>query len=96
MLTGKQRSFLRGLANPLNSTIQIGKEGVSEAFINQLDNMFESSELIKIHVLKNSQLDARNTANLLAKRLHAEFVQAIGNKIVLYKKNKEDPVIELP
>ncbi len=96
MLTGKQRSYLKGLANNLNCTIQIGKEKISDAFLKQLDKMLEDNELIKIHVLKNSMLDTKETANDIAKKLNAEYVQAIGNKVILYRENKKEPVIVLP
>ncbi|MCK5684657.1 ribosome assembly RNA-binding protein YhbY [bacterium] len=96
MLTGKQRSYLKGLSNNLNCTIQIGKDGISKAFLKQLDKMLEDNELIKIHVLKNSMLDTKDTANILVEKLKAEYVQAIGNKVVLYRMNKEEPTITLP
>ncbi|TCO79022.1 ribosome assembly RNA-binding protein YhbY [Marinisporobacter balticus] len=96
LLTGKQRSYLRGLANNIKPITQIGKSGITESFIKQLDDALEARELIKIHVLENSLLDTKKTANEVAKKTRAEFIQAIGNKFVIYRKSKENPKIEIP
>ncbi|MEW9123748.1 MAG: ribosome assembly RNA-binding protein YhbY [Thermotaleaceae bacterium] len=96
MLTGKQRSYLKGLANTITPITQIGKGGISESFIEQLDSALEARELVKVHVLENSLLDTKDAANQAARLTHAEFVQAIGSKFVLYRKAKENPKIEIP
>jgi RNA-binding protein len=96
MLTGKERAYLRGLANDLSPIFQIGKNGVEENFIIQVKQALEARELIKIKVLENSGLESRETSDLICKAVKCEGVQAIGNKIVLYKKSKNKSKIELP
>ena len=96
MLTGKQRAYLRGLANDLSPLFQIGKKGVEENFIIQVKQALEARELIKIKVLENSGLESRETSDMICKAVKCEGVQAIGNKIVLYKKSKNKQKIELP
>ncbi|GAA0240783.1 YhbY family RNA-binding protein [Metaclostridioides mangenotii] len=96
MLKGKQRSYLKSLANNLKPTTQIGKDGVTESFLEQLDGMLRTRELVKVTILENAGLDAKETANEVCKALRAEFVQAIGFKFTVYKKNMEDPKIEFP
>ncbi len=96
MLTGKQRAYLRGLANNISPIFQIGKNGVEENFLIQVSQALEARELIKIKVLENSGLDTRETSDKICKALKCEGVQAIGNKITLYKKSKNKPKIELP
>ena len=96
MLTGKERAYLRGLANDLSPIFQIGKNGVEENFIIQVKQALEARELIKIKVLENSGLESRETSDMICKAVKCEGVQAIGNKIVLYKKSKNKPKIELP
>lgn len=96
MINGKQRSYLRGLANRLNPLLQIGKDGITDKFIDQLDKTLEDHELVKINVLNNNLLSPKEIANDLADKLNADFVQAIGKKLVLYRPNSEKPVIELP
>lgn len=88
MLTGKQRSYLKSLANNIEDLMQIGKDGVTDNVLKQIDDALEARELIKIKLLNNSSLDAKDTANEIAKILKAEYVQSIGNKIVLYRQSK--------
>ncbi len=96
MLNGKQRTYLKGLAHNINPITQIGKEGITEAFINQLNDALEAREIVKVSIQKNSFLDTKEAANEVAKLTGGEFVQAIGRKFVIYKKSKENPKIELP
>ncbi|MBN2899438.1 MAG: YhbY family RNA-binding protein [Clostridia bacterium] len=96
MLTSKQRAYLRGLANKVQPTIQVGKDGVSRNFTKQLDVILESRELVKVTVLENSGLTAKEAGMDAAKYTKSEFVQAIGRKFTLYRPSKEDPEIELP
>ncbi len=96
MLTGKQRSYLKSMANTMDPIFQVGKNGITESFIKQVEDALEARELIKIKVLNNSLLDATEVASQIAEEIDAEFVQSIGNKFVLYKESKENKKIELP
>lgn len=96
MLKGKQRAYLRSLANTLKPTTQIGKEGVTEGFLEQLNDMLRVRELVKVTILENAGLDAKETANAVCEALRAEFVQAIGFKFTIYKRNIEEPKILFP
>lgn len=99
MLKGKQRSYLKKLAHNLKPIIQLGKEGPSDKFTKQLDEMLESKELVKVNVLDNSGYesnDINGVANEVAEKLGAEFVQSIGRKFVIYRESDENPEIVLP
>ncbi|MBF4694880.1 ribosome assembly RNA-binding protein YhbY [Fusibacter ferrireducens] len=96
MLTGKQRSYLKGLANKLKPLAQLGKEGISDRFLAQMNDLIEHHELVKVNVLDNSLEDATAAANEVAKALDAEFVQAIGNKFTIYRQSRENPMLEIP
>lgn len=95
MLKGKERSYLKSLSNTLEPILIIGKNGVTDNVIKQLDDALEARELIKIKLLDNSGLDAKEVANDVAKVLKAEFVQSIGSKFTIYRKAKE-PKINIP
>ena len=95
-MNSKQRAYLRGLANNISSIFQIGKNGISDNLIKQIDDALESRELIKIHVLENSPEDILDVANSLAKSTNSELVQTIGNKITLFRKKVKDSKINLP
>ena len=97
MITGKQRAYLRGLANDLTPIFQVGKNGVEEeSFLKQLADALEARELIKIKVLENSGLSAREASDYICNAIGCEGIQAIGSKIVLYKRSLNNHKIYLP
>jgi RNA-binding protein len=96
MITSKQRSYLRSLGNGIESIFHIGKEGINEGFLKQVDDALEARELIKINVLRNSLIDAREACNEICDALGCEPVQVIGNRFIIYRRSKEKPRIELP
>ena len=95
MLTSKQRAYLRGLANTISPTTTIGKDGITESLLDSIRESFNTRELIKISLLDTAGLVTREAADQIARVVQAESVQAIGSKIVLYKKCKDDPKIVL-
>lgn len=96
MITSKQRSYLRTLANPLQPIFQVGKAGIEQNFLKQLEDALESRELIKIKILNNSGITAREASDIICEAIAAEAVQTIGSKCVLYKRSFKKPKIELP
>ena len=96
MITGKQRSYLKGLANQLDSLVFIGKADLTDTVIKEIDNVLNARELVKVKIQESSLLDPKETANRLADMLGAEFVQAIGRKFVLYRESKDNKKIYLP
>ena len=96
MITSKQRAYLRSLANPLPTIMQIGKGGLTENLIKTVSDALEARELIKLNVLENSGEDAYTLLQDLAEQLGAEPVAVVGRKIVLYRASEKKPVIELP
>ncbi len=98
MLTGKQRSYLKSLAQKEDAVVFIGREGLTANVIKEMDNYLEAHELVKVKIQEGSELDPKETANSLLDELNAEFVQAIGRKFTLYRraKDKEKRQIVLP
>ncbi|MDD6714722.1 MAG: YhbY family RNA-binding protein [Subdoligranulum sp.] len=95
-LTSKQRAALRGMANTMEPVFQIGKGEIDETLIKGVDDCIKARELIKLKVLENSEYDAREAADILSEAIHAECVQVIGRKFVLFrKKPKESAYAEL-
>lgn len=98
MITSKQRAFLRKMGHTLDPIFQIGKEGLTEEVLKGIDGALTKREILKVHILETALLDTKATCNLVAERLGAEPVQAIGNKFILYRKSDEEKYrkIELP
>jgi len=91
MLTSKQRAALRSMANSLETIGQIGKGGVVETTVTQVDEALTARELVKFRVLETSPVTAREAAAELAEKTGAEVVQVIGYRLVLYRHNPKKP-----
>ena len=96
MLNGKQRSYLRGEGNTLDPLIHIGKDGVSESVIEQVEELLDDHELIKGRVLDNAPLESRDAAHEMADKTGADVVQGIGGVFLIYRRNEEEPQYKLP
>jgi RNA-binding protein len=96
MLTSKQRAYLRGLTNTLEPVLIIGKGGLNDNMMTDIDAALEARELIKIKILNNSMAEPKEVSIEIADRIGADVVQVIGGKFVLYKQSRENRSIELP
>ena len=90
-LTSKQRSQLRGMANDLDTILQVGKDGIGDNLVKQANDALEARELIKGKVLENSPLSPREGAEALARATRSQVVQVIGTKFVLYRETHSRP-----
>ena len=97
-LTSKQRAFLNSQAHSLKPIIQIGKNGLTDGLIAQIDESLERHELLKINVLETAGISGKLCAGELAEGLGADVVQVIGAKVTLYRpaSDPEKRTIELP
>ena len=80
------------MASTLDPIFQIGKSNIGENQIQGIDDALEKRELIKISVLRSSEMEANEALAYLADALKATPVCAIGNKVVLYRRSKSDKV----
>lgn len=96
-LTSKQRAHLRSLAHHLKPILQVGADGISDAFLRELDTAFNTRELMKVKVLQTAPLDVDEAADAVRDGLRdVHVVQTVGHTMVLYRRFPEDPEIELP
>lgn len=95
-LIGKQKRFLRALGTGIDPIIQIGKAGITEPLIKQVDEALEARELIKVRVLHNHDEEPKTTAKILADKTGAELIQVVGRNLLLYRPSSKKSVIELP
>ncbi len=85
MLTSKQRAELRAQSNGLDTTLIVGKEGVSETVIGEAETQLVARELIKGRVLESALLSAREASDLICEATGADGVQTVGSKFVIYR-----------
>lgn len=95
MLNSRQRAQLRGLANSLETIFQIGKGGVTENTVKQVDDALEARELIKLRTLETSPVSSREAAELIAEKTGSDVVQVIGSRFVLYRESLNNEQIKL-
>ena len=89
MITSKQRSYLRSLAHNIDPLVYVGKQGVTENVVKELDLCLENKELVKVKIQEGCDEDPKDLANEMADKLGAEFVQAIGRKFSLYRQSSD-------
>jgi len=95
-LSDKQRKFLRTRAHTLKPVVWVAQQGLKPTVLDEIDGALSYHELIKVKVSVGDR-DARDTLiGEICGHAGAELVQRIGNIAVLYRKNPEKPVIELP
>ena len=89
MLTSKERADLRAQATALDTTLMVGKGGVTEAVIAEADNQLTTRELVKGKVLEGAMMSPREACDELCQALGAEGVAVIGTKFVIYRFSEE-------
>jgi len=87
MLTSKERAELRSAANRMSPIFQVGKNGIEDNLIKQIDDALTARELIKIRVLDTADSSAREAAEEIADAVNAEVVQVVGYVVTLFRKN---------
>lgn len=95
MLNNAQKRQLKGLASTSKIKYQLGKSGITDTSVSMFEKALVAHELIKIDVMKGVADSKMELALDLSSKLNAEIVQVIGNTIVLYKRNKDNPKIQL-
>jgi RNA-binding protein len=96
VLTGKQRHHLRGLGHDLKPIVLVGKDGIDDGVIAAVDQALTDHELVKIKIGESAELDRHEAAEAIAKRTHSEVAQVLGNTVLLYRADPEEPKIAFP
>ena len=85
MLTSKERAELRSQANGIDTTLMVGKSGVTEAVIAEAENLLTARELVKGKVLEGALLSPREVCDALCEATGAEGISVIGTKFVIWR-----------
>ena len=95
MFTSKQRANLRAYASTQDTIMQVGKNGINDNLVKSLSDALDKREIIKISVLDNSPDDVKEVGIALSEALKAEFICAIGKKVVLYRRSKRKDIVHI-
>ena len=85
MLTSKERAELRAKSNDLDTTLMVGKSGVTEAVIAEAENLLTARELVKGKVLEGALLSPREVSDAICQATGAEGIACVGSKFVIYR-----------
>ena len=85
MLTSKQRAEFRAQTNTLETTLMVGKDGVTEAVIAEADKLLTARELIKGKVLESALMTAREVSDAICEATGADGISCVGNKFVIWR-----------
>jgi RNA-binding protein len=96
VLTGKQRRHLRALGHELKPTVQIGRNGIDDGVVAAIEQALVDHELVKIRLGEAAELDRHDAADAIARRTGSEIAQVLGNTLLLYRADPDDPAIVLP
>jgi RNA-binding protein len=95
MITSKQRAKLRGLANDIDTIFQIGKGGIGDNFLKQMEDALEARELVKVKVLETAFMSAREACEEVCEAIGCEPVSCVGNKFIVYKESVNNKTIKI-
>lgn len=89
-MTSKERTALRAEANKIEALFQVGKGGISDALIKQVEDALTARELIKVKVLLNTSPESpKEIAHKIAKLTSSEVVDVIGGSMIFYRYSKK-------
>ena len=85
MLTSKERAELRAQANVIDTTLIVGKDGVSENVIEEAERLLTARELVKGKVLETALMSAREVSDAICEATGAEGISCVGSKFVIWR-----------
>ncbi|MFZ5774883.1 MAG: ribosome assembly RNA-binding protein YhbY, partial [Thermodesulfobacteriota bacterium] len=88
-VSGKQAHHLRGLGHHLSPVAMLGKEGITENLLSQVEAVLAAHELIKVRIQDGCPYDRAEAAELLAEKTRSRIAQIIGKVFLLYRENKD-------
>ena len=94
-LTSKRRAYLRKRAHDMDPLVRIGKDGITDNLIQSILDAIDSRELIKVKILQNCEDEKQEIMDKLCSCREFQVVGIIGKTILIFKENKEKPVITL-
>lgn len=88
-MKGRERAELRAEAHHLSATVHVGKEGLTAALINSLDDALRTRELVKVKLGKNADVKPKDAAATLASATSSEVIQVIGRTATFYREKPD-------
>lgn len=90
ILSADARRDLKKLAHHLKPVVIIGKKGVTEAVINEIDGALEAHELIKVQIHPSHKATLLADMAVVVEKTSSSYIDTVGNIVILYRKRPED------
>ncbi|BAP85443.1 RNA-binding protein [Paucilactobacillus hokkaidonensis JCM 18461] len=94
-LRGKQKRYLRAQAHSLRPLFAVGKEGLSDNWLDQLSGALDKRELIKVNILQNSDVTIDEVQQFIESKTNIQVVQKIGRVLVLFMVSRDESMRQL-
>jgi RNA-binding protein len=91
----EQQKFLLGLSHHIHPVVIVAGKGLSENVMQEIENALDKHELVKVKLRTDRDQRSLYTDSIL-KQTQADLIHSIGQNITLFRRNPEQPVIELP
>ena len=85
MLTSKERAMYRAQANTLETTLMVGKDGVTDALIEEAERLLTARELVKGKVVETAMMTAREVSDAICEATGADGISCVGSKFVIWR-----------
>lgn len=92
MLSSKKRAKIRSIVHEIKPNIMVGKDGITENIIDEVENTLLNKEVVKIKLLNNTDEDTRDVSENLSKKTKSHVVSVMGNVIILYRYSEKEGV----
>ena len=92
MITTKQRSKLKSMANTLRPHVTIGKGELTDNVIKEIEVALFHNELVKVAALQSCETPAKAMCAQVCEILQCEAVLCVGNRFVVYKRSDKDGI----
>lgn len=90
-LTGKQKRHLRSLGQRLQAVATVGKEGMTDALLENIRHLLAQRELVKVRLTEEHGSDRKAAADILGDAVDAEVAGVVGRTVLLYRPNPDLP-----
>jgi RNA-binding protein len=94
MPAGDLRRALRGHGHAISAIVQIGKSGVTDGVVKQVQQALADHELIKVKIGGECPVDRAEVAARLDREPGIDVVQMVGRVLLLYKRHPRKPRYE--
>lgn len=80
-----EKEEIRNIGMDLKAIVRIGKKGIDDSMVDEINRLLEDKEIIKIKVLRNNPVqDIEETSQILEEKTIGEVVEIRGKTILMY------------